>query len=130
MASDDGARTTSAIDEEIRGIREEERARIDAVRRDYDRRVRQAKARDRDAKARDRAAERRAENHAKYVIGGIVLSCFPDGWQSVDWDRLARAIRKAGPTFAKMVVPEGERPADMKEAKARLRDWEKRDRDS
>lgn len=95
---------------------------------DYDKKIRELREQKRAAVARERAEERRAENHAKFVAGGLLLSCFPDGWESVDWPRLARQIRRAAPVFAKMVVPEGERPGDAAEATARLREWEREDR--
>jgi hypothetical protein len=95
---------------------------------DYDEKIRQLREQKRAAVARERAEERRAENHAKFVAGGLLLSCFPDGWESVDWARLAHQIRRAGPAFARMVVPEGERPKTTAEATARLREWEREDR--
>lgn len=95
---------------------------------DYDEEIRQLRERQRDARARERREERKSRDHAAFVAGGLILGCFPDGWQSVDWDTLARQIRAAGPAFAKMVVPEEDRPADTKEATAMLREWEKKDR--
>lgn len=122
------AKTTQDYDAEIRALRDERKRAREQVSAEYDRKIQQAKARQRAARARESTAARKAETHAKIVAGGLVLSCFPGGWKSIDWERLARQIRKAGPAFARMVVPEGERPGDAAEAMARLREWEREDR--
>lgn len=124
------AKTTQDYDAEIRALRDERKRAREQVSAEYDRKIRQTKARQRAARARESTAARKADTHAKIVAGGLVLSCFPDGWQSVDWERLARQIRKASPAFARMVVPEGERPKTTAEATARLREWEQTDRES
>lgn len=124
------AKTAQDYDTEIRALREERKRAREQVSAEYDRKIQQTKARQRAARARESTAARKAETHAKIVAGGLVLSCFPDGWKSIDWDRLARQIRKASPAFARMVVPEGERPRDAAEAMARLREWEREDREA
>lgn len=122
------AKTTQDYDAEIRALRDERRKAKARIAEEYDRKIEQARARQKAARARESTAARKADAHAKIVAGGLVLSCFPDGWQSVDWERLARQIRKASPAFARMVVPEGGRPRDAAEAMARLREWEREDR--
>ena len=122
------AKTTQDYDAEIRALRDERRKAKARIAEEYDRKIEQARARQKAARARESTAARKADAHAKIVAGGLVLSCFPDGWQSVDWERLARQIRKASPVFARMVVPEDERPRDAAEAMARLREWEREDR--
>lgn len=130
MAGTEREKTTQDYDSEIRALREERRKAKARIAEEYDRKIEQARARQKAARARESTAARKADAHAKIVAGGLVLSCFPDGWQSVDWERLARQIRRAAPAFAQMVVPEGERPRDRAEAMARLREWEKEDREA
>jgi hypothetical protein len=122
------AKTTQDYDAEIRALRDERRKAKARIAEEYDRKIGQARARQKAARARESTAARKADAHAKIVAGGLLLSCFPDGWESVDWARLARQIRRAGPAFARMVVPEGERPKTTAEATARLREWEREDR--
>lgn len=77
-----------------------------------------------EAVKREARAARKARDHAAYVAGSMVLSCYPDGWQSVDWPRLGNAISNASGAFAKMATDTLPWP----EADARLRKFEREQR--
>lgn len=66
-------------------------------------------------------AERKARDHALIVLGGMIEACYPDGWRSVDYERVSRAVEKSRDAFAKMCWDTLPTP----EATARLRDWER-----
>lgn len=93
---------------------------------DYDAQIARIKARRQAAIARNGQTERKARNHALIVAGGLVMSCFEDGWQTVDWNALASVIEGnravlASKTAAKLPTAE---------AIKRLRAWEQSQRAS
>lgn len=93
---------------------------------EFDAEIRRLREKKRKAVARERKAERKARDHAAFVAGGLLLSCFPDGWESIDWDRLSRALMRSSGAFSKMtttVLP-------WREASERLRAWEREQRGS
>lgn len=64
--------------------------------------------------------ERKAENHAKLVIGGMVLSHFDGDWKTVDFEKLATYFEK----YAWAIAKNDCEPLDLTDAKKRLRNWE------
>lgn len=91
---------------------------------EYDERLRRLKAERQALAARHATDERKARNHALIVAGGILMSCFADGWQSVDWPRLSRVVSENSDVFGRMVTdvlptPEATRRLREFEAKAR-----------
>lgn len=80
----------------------------------------------REAVRRESMAARKARDHATYVAGGLLLSCFSDGWQSVDWERLASLIDHNKEVFAKQTA----KTLPWDEANARLRKWEREQRNA
>ena len=81
----------------------------------------QIEARIKKEKARIGEQERKADNHAKIVIGGMVLACFEGDWKSVDFSRLQEYLNKYGYAIAKNTC--GELPTP--EASKRLKNWER-----
>lgn len=75
--------------------------------------------------ARETTEARRARterDHARQVAGDMLLSCFPEGWTSVDFAALKYVIERNGNLFRKM---SGE-PLEVEEAAERLRRWERK----
>lgn len=122
-------KTTKEYDieiEELRKARKEARARVSE---EYDRKIELARNRKRTAAAREASADRKAENHAKFVAGGLLLSCIPGGWKSVDWDALAESVHAHSPEFANDVIAKGV-SVSTEDAKNRLREWERHEREN
>lgn len=73
------------------------------------------------------AEERKARNHALMVAGGLVVSHAPEGdWKRIDWDALAAWLDKYG---YKVRACEAD-GLPTREAAARLREWERRGRET
>lgn len=88
---------------------------------DYDAQIAKIKARRQAAIARNSQTERKARTHALIVAGGLVMSCFEDGWQTVDWSALASIIESNKAIFASKTTAE----LPTAEAAKRLREWER-----
>ena len=63
---------------------------------------------------------RKAETHAKVVIGGMVLSHFNCAWNEVDFEALAKYFEKYAYAYTRCTCD----PLELKDAKSRLRNWE------
>lgn len=102
---------TKAFDEQLTSI-DEQLARL--------------KARKQASIARHGQDERKARNHACMVAGGLLLGCFPEGWQTIDWEGLASVVDRNEAIF-------GQRTAEglpTPEASRRLRAWEQSQHDA
>lgn len=87
---------------------------------EYDAQLSRIKARRHALVARNSKAERKARTHALIVAGGLVMSCFDGGWQSVDWGGLATVIDSNREIFASMTASR----LPTSEASKRLHLWE------
>jgi hypothetical protein len=91
------------------------------------RRKKQIEAQISDKKRALAREERKARNHALMVAGGLVMQHAPGGdWKRVDWDMLAAWIDRYGYKIAEC---EAEALPTAGAAK-RLRDWERKGRES
>lgn len=63
---------------------------------------------------------RTERDHARMLLGDMILDCFPDGWQTVDFEGVASVIRKNGAVFGRRRV----NFQTTEEASARMRQWE------
>ncbi|MGN0287582.1 MAG: hypothetical protein ACI4B6_07935 [Atopobiaceae bacterium] len=89
-----------------------------------DREIADLRQQRREAVRRESTAARKARDHATFVAGGLLLSCFENGWESVDWERLARVIEKNRDVFSRLTTD----TLPTNEASQRLREWERRQR--
>jgi len=87
---------------------------------DYDRMIERLREKKREMLARHSQEERKAGNHARMVLGGMVLDAFPEGWRSVDFDSLERTLAGNVVILRRSEI----KPLSLGEAKARLREWE------
>lgn len=79
----------------------------------------------RDKKRAMAADERKARNHALMVMGGLVERRLPDSdWKRADWNALESVLSYNADVFAQC----GADALPTKEAAARLREWEKEQR--
>lgn len=86
-----------------------------------DKQIAKLRARKQAAVSRHSQDERKARNHSVMVLGGLMLACFPNGWQSVDFEGVADVIRNNRDAI-------GQHTADMlatPDASKRLREWER-----
>jgi len=88
---------------------------------DYDAQIARIKSRRQAAIARHSQTERKCRNHATFVAGGLVMRCFEDGWQSVDWQALEEVIEGNRAIFASKTTNK----LPTKQAAQRLRSWER-----
>lgn len=65
---------------------------------------------------------RKRRNHALMTMGGLIESCFSDGWTSIDFDALEALIKQNSGLFEGACATEN-LPED--EATERLREWER-----
>ena len=93
---------------------------------DYDAQIARIKSRRQAAIARNSQTERKARTHALIVAGGLVISCFEDGWQTVDWQALASVIDGNKSIFASKTTAK----LPTADAAKRLREWERSHRTS
>lgn len=88
------------------------------------------------ARAASRKAERSAETHAKIVVGGMLLArvAESDGWKAVDLAKLDRYLDRYERSIAALAIDDlpdgGPREIPWDAANRRIRDWEKRRRES
>lgn len=88
------------------------------------------------AKAADKARKRKAEAHAKIVVGGMVLARVAerDGWMAVDLAKLDRYLDRYSRSIAELTIDDlpdgGTDEIDWTAANRRIRDWEKRRREN
>ncbi len=86
-----------------------------------DAQIAQLKDRRADVRRKLAADERKARNHACMVLGGMVLSCFDEGWRTVDFGAVDQIVKKNSKVFGSRTAPELPAP----EASKRLRLWER-----
>lgn len=63
---------------------------------------------------------RTERDHARMLLGDLILDCFPDGWQTVDFEGVASIIKRNGEVFARKRV----NFQTTEEASERMRQWE------
>lgn len=95
-------KTVKELDEEIKALKEKRRAAVVAESR----------------------AERKARDHALIVLGGMIESCFPDGWQSINYEEVSLFIKEHQEELRDMCC----KTFKTAEATKRLRRWEQKER--
>lgn len=82
------------------------------------------KARRQAAVAHRSQDERKARNHACFVLGGLLMKCFDD-WRAIDFEGVASVVEGNKSVFAQHSTT----TLPTSEARKRLRKWEQKQRE-
>lgn len=91
-------------------------------------RLKQLEQQEKSLLAAQRKEERKARDHAVYVLGGLFLNAIGGNWKTIDWDKVASYL--ANENIRNHLLQQGiaskPEPENYKDALSRLKDWEKR----
>jgi len=87
---------------------------------DIDAQIAMLRERKREALAQQSVEARKAESHARHVIGSLVLEHFGGNWRVVDMVHLESLLSSNHDYIARCVVDE----MTLDEARRRMREWE------
>ena len=100
---------------------------LETRKRKLEQRLKQINEKEKILRAKQKNEQRKARDHATYVLGGLLLRALGGDWEVIDWDKVATLFSDSD--VRKELRDEGMASAQKldsyKESLARLKKWER-----